>query len=265
MKRFTALAALFIGQLITQAAHAQHHDISTPQGLDEADATRLHSEFVRFYLHPVIDRPYSADEVTEHKRILADGNRIESVKRHAKMRDREGRQRYTIHAVAEREHTVIIDPVAHAAYLIRPERKDVLRVTNVMPRRSIIYARTAEQTWTKEVRTALGLKQIEGITAEGSLTEVTKRAGADGSSREMQESQEYWRNNEMQLQLYMRMSSPRTGERIQRLENLHTDEVPASAFALPADYVVRDVTPPKPAPKDSGSAAMVARGASPGF
>lgn len=247
MKRLTALALLAAAQLLTHAVplHAQVYDASSQRSLDDGDALRLHNEFVRHYLMPVTGHPFAGDEVTEVTRTLADGNRIQSVKRHHKMRDREGRQRYTLSAILDREHTVIIDPLANLAYLIRPERKDVLRMRSVASGRRVLLGRTVEPSWTREVRTSLGIKQIEGVSALGTLTETTHRAGAFGNEREMQDSSENWRNNEMHLTLLMRFSSPRTGDRITRMENLRLEDIPASAFALPADYQMRDVTAPK--------------------
>lgn len=247
MNRFTVIALLAAAQLLTHSMplHAQVWDSRSQRSLDDGDAMRLHSEFVRGYLMPVTGLPYAGDEVTEVTRTLADGNRIQTVKRHHKMRDREGRQRYALSSILDREHTVIIDPLANVAYLIRPERKDVLRLRSITGGRRALLARTVEPTWTREVRTPLGIKQIEGVTALGTLTETTLRPGAFGNEREMQESREHWHSNEMQLAMLTRSSSPRTGERVTRMENMRLDEVPASAFALPADYQVRDVSLPK--------------------
>lgn len=244
MKRITALALLAAAQLLTHTVplHAQVIDATSQRGLDDGDALRLHNEFVRSYLLPVTGHPYTADEVTEITRTLADGNRIQSLKRQHKMRDRDGRQRYTINAVLDREHTVIIDPVTTVAYLIRPERKDVLRLRSIIGGRRILLGRTVEPTWIKEVRTPLGIKQMDGVNALGTLTETTHRAGAFGSEREMVETREMWYSNEMQMTMLARTSSPRMGERSTRMENLRLENVPASAFALPADYQVRDVT-----------------------
>lgn len=238
-----SLATLLL--LCSQLAHAQHN-LSTPEGQDSADAARLESAYRSSFMLPVLDQPYAADEVTETVRKLADGNEIRTSRRLHKMRDHEGRQRYTIVNSLEREHTIVIDPVAKAAWLIRPERKDVLRLTGLPQGRYVNFATTGAPstvTWSKQVWTSLGVKDFDGIAALGTQIETTLRPGAFGIEREMQETSESWRNNEKQLALYTRHSSPRNGERIVRLENIRTDPLPQSAFALPADYAVRDVKP----------------------
>lgn len=93
----------------------------------------------------------------------------------------------------------------------------------------------------KKQSKSLGSKDIEGVKAEGKLTTYEIPAGEVGNAQAIVVSDEVWTSPDLQMVVYSKHSDPRSGERIYRLTNLKREEVPASQFAVPADYKVRDL------------------------
>jgi hypothetical protein len=252
MKASTSLFVLLLASQVlpwaSQCAHAQTAHPMTPQREDESDGQRMRIDYSIAYSNAYRKTPaYSAEEVTEKNKTLADGNQIKNRQSRMRYQDRDGRVRTDYKSYDGNERIFIADPKAKVAYLIRPDRKDILRIQGEpsMPRLSADYARipTRAPAWNKEVTTSLGLKDFTGVTAAGTLTETFYPAGADGNEKERVETKEIWSSHQFPGYLYSRTVTPRDGEIVIRLDKLKFGDVPASLFAIPADYPVRDLVP----------------------
>jgi hypothetical protein len=250
MKASTGLFVLLLATQVlpwaSQCAHAQAAHPSTPQREDELDGRRMEVDYGSAYLRAFSTMPaFSAEEVAENTRTLADGNQIKSRQSRMRYRDRDGRVRIDYASTNGNPRIFIADPKARVAYLIRPDRKDILRIKGeapvLHPITDLARRPTRAPAWNKVVTTSLGLKDFAGVTAAGSLTETFYPAGASGSEKARVETKETWSSNQFPGYLYSRSVSPVEGEAVVRLDNLKFGEVPASLFAIPADYPIRDL------------------------
>jgi hypothetical protein len=101
---------------------------------------------------------------------------------------------------------------------------------------------------------ALGMREIEGVAAEGTRLTTTVAAGAIGNERPIEIVYERWYSKDLQLIVYSRYSDPRFGEQIYRLVNIKREEPDAALFQLPADYkILNEPFKPLPAPRKKPS------------
>jgi len=92
----------------------------------------------------------------------------------------------------------------------------------------------------KAITKDLGVKEIEGVKANGKLRSYEIPAGEIGNRNALVVSTETWYSPELQVTLLSKRSDPRTGERNYRVAGLKRDEPPASLFTVPSDYTVKD-------------------------
>jgi hypothetical protein len=250
MKAATRLFVLLLASQVLpwagQSAHAQTANPVTVQNEDRADGRKMQLDYNVAYSHSSLRIPgYSVEEVTDKNRTLADGNQIKSRQSSMRYRDRDGRVRIAFKSYYGKERVFIADPKAKVAYLIRPDRKDILRIQGEPPAYRMMTDRaqipTRAPEWNKEVKTSLGLKDFSGVTAAGTLTETFYPAGARHNEKDMVETSEIWSSNQFPGYVYRRTVTQAEGEQVFRLENLKFGDVPASLFAIPADYPVRDL------------------------
>jgi hypothetical protein len=224
-------------------AHAQAQASARAQREDDADGRLLRTYYHSVYLRASRMPAYSAEEVTETSKALADGNQIATRETSMRYRDAAGRVRWTHKRPDGTERIFIVDSAAQTAWLVRPDRKDVLRIqgTPSLPRYDDFPAHSSAPAWSRQVTTSLGVKDIAGVKAAGLRLETVYPAGAEGNEKELVEVTETWRSGELGEVVYTHTVSPRFGERTVRIDNVRFGDVPASMFAIPADYAVKDV------------------------
>jgi hypothetical protein len=245
---FTLMLASQVLPWAIQPVQAQTVDAKAAQREDDSDGRQLKTYYQIYYrqasLYAYKIPAYSVEEVTEKNQTLADGNQLKNRQSSVRHRDQNGRIRISFKSYSGNDRIFIGDPNAKVAYLIRPNRKDILRFSGEPPATRIdaeFLYRTGAPEWNKQVMTSLGVKEFAGVKAAGMLTETYFPAGARGNEKEMVETTENWRSRELTETVYSRNFSPRDGERIVRLENLKLGDVPESLYAVPADYAIRDV------------------------
>lgn len=251
MKVATGLLSLLLASLVlpstVQPVHAQALDSRRAQLQDEIDGRMLQSQYNFAYVYAFSNQPpYSAEQVTEQSQTLADGNQIKKITgTKLRYRDHEGRVRIDEKLASGRERIFIADPKAKTAYLIRPERKDILRVQGIPAPRlmtaDFVRRPTTVPVYSRQVLTPLGTRDFAGVTAVGIHTDTYYPAGTKGNEKEMVETSETWTSNQFFGYMYSRTSSPIDGEQIVRLDNLKFVDQPASLFAIPGDYPIRDL------------------------
>ena len=92
----------------------------------------------------------------------------------------------------------------------------------------------------KGVTSSLGIKDIEGVRAEGTRTEHTIAAGEIGNDRPITIVSEQWYSPDLKLVVLSRRSDPRSGETVYRLTNIRRSEPSAQLFSVPSDYTIDD-------------------------
>lgn len=95
----------------------------------------------------------------------------------------------------------------------------------------------------KGITTSLGMKEFDGVKAEGKSTTWTIPAGEIGNRNPINIMSETWYSPELQVTVYSRHSDPRTGESIYRLASIRRGEPPADLFRVPDDYKVKGRAP----------------------
>jgi hypothetical protein len=88
----------------------------------------------------------------------------------------------------------------------------------------------------KGTSTALGIKNFDGVPAEGRQTAWTIPAGEIGNRAPITITSESWYSPELQVTVYSRYSDPRQGESIYRLSGIKRGEPPAELFRVPEGY-----------------------------
>ena len=89
---------------------------------------------------------------------------------------------------------------------------------------------------------SLGMREFDGIKAEGRQTTHTIPAGEIGNEKPIVVTSERWFSPDLHVVVYAKTSDPRAGETIYRLTGVKRGEPPADLFKVPADYKTRGET-----------------------
>jgi hypothetical protein len=186
---------------------------------------------------------YTYDEIDDETRTLADGNEVKTQRVKSYARDADGRTRVVYTMAGNVERIAYIDTANQTAYVVRPERRDILRMTGAaLEHPAPSPAGKAEQgRLDRAVLTPLGEKEFAGILTRGTRMETTIPAGAQGNEKEMVQTSENWHASALGLTMYSRSTSPLNGELIRPIENLKQGPIPPATFNLPEGYPIRDV------------------------
>ncbi|TFW35659.1 hypothetical protein [Massilia horti] len=238
---------LLASQVLPWAIGPVHAQTDNSQKFeDESDGRKMQMEYGQAFRYASLKLAYSMEQVTEKNQNLADGNQIKKRESSMRYRDQNGRVRMSYKTLYGNERIFIADPWAKVAYLIRPDRKDVLRIKG----EPLAYRIPADYLaspirapeWNKRVTTSLGLKEIAGVKAVGALTETFFPAGSRGNDKELVETSETWASNELPIgSIYSRNVSMRGEELTTHIENLKFGDVQDSLFTVPSDYPVRTI------------------------
>lgn len=91
----------------------------------------------------------------------------------------------------------------------------------------------------KGVTTQLGMKDFDGVKADGHSTVWTIPAGEVGNRNPINITSESWYAPELQVTVYSRHNDPRTGETVYRLAGIKRGEPAAQLFKVPEEYSLR--------------------------
>jgi len=220
--------------------------------------------------------PYSAQAVTQHVQVLADGNHITQTTTNTVARDSKGRVYREeslpglVNSNAEPPHLALIeDPVAGEHITLDSNSKTAMKMgaaqmkgakeaasLNGVP--PITGARTVFMTASsglsmnmvtsisgkaddaKAAVTDLGTQTIEGVVAKGTKITHTIPAGEMGNELPIVITTETWFSPDLKVLVMSKSNDPRMGETTYRLTNLSRSEPDPTLFQIPADYTVRD-------------------------
>lgn len=224
--------------------------------------------------------PFSAEAVSESVQTLADGNKITRTVTHKLYRDGEGRFRREemsnsgANAAAGLFGTYqaisIFDPVAGVRYILNPTAKTAQHFS--VPNKSvegavIVNGQAMSEARKVQVEAAaagksrivvmpgfattinggggktesLGVRDFEGVQAEGSRTVTTIPAGAIGNEQPIEMVYERWFSKDLDMIVYSKHTDPRFGEQTYRMTNINRSEPDRTLFTLPSDYKVLKV------------------------
>jgi hypothetical protein len=198
--------------------------------------------------------PFTASFSSESTQTLADGNHIQHKNSGTLARDAQGRTRrdMSLPAIgawttsgAPREVSMINDPVSGIHYVLEHERKIArefappdLLMDKVKHGQDGI-ASTKKGPGDPNMTTAsLGTQTIGGVPAEGTRITHTIPAGAIGNELPIVVTVERWYSADLQTDVMIKRSDPRTGDTVMQLSNIVRQVPDASLFQVPSDYTI---------------------------
>jgi hypothetical protein len=221
--------------------------------------------------------PYSADEIHETTQVLADGTRIHNETKTTVYRDGQGRVRrespgrvmiwdsaagasymlnqsnqtgqkmqmnYMYRHIGPGEEPP--DPQFNTFRFQsdgsgpEPSRRQVIVLKGVAPKATAEGKAEARVSPAIEPKKeTLGSQLIDGVNCEGVRLTNTIEAGAIGNDRPIQTVEERWYSPELQVNLLVRKTDPRTGEDTVRLTNVRRLEPDPSLFIPPPGYQIK--------------------------
>jgi len=217
--------------------------------------------------------PFAADATTEFSQMLSDGNRIERRFTTSLARDGKGRTRSEqdvamlgplvvlekgtnwktspAAAAAPSEpprFTVINDPVDRVTYTLDERSKEARRSPSKSATAQFIEVQKLNDKLINVrgggnavVVESLGMRQIEGVSAEGTRMTTTIPAGQIGNLNPINVVTERWIAKDLQMAILMTRRDPRSGDTVYRLTNIVRAEPPPDLFTVPSDYRIVDL------------------------
>jgi hypothetical protein len=206
--------------------------------------------------------PYSADQIWEQVRTLADGTHISHdpsvlhILRDSQGRTRTDRPLYGIRDPNTSISVVEIrDPVDGFYYILDEQNKVAHRFAIIKARPMPALALTVDSprahapkppkpasdaTEPRSSVERLGSQWIEGVMAEGQRSTITWPAGTQGNDRPIVSVYEAWVSPDLHLEVRRKTLDPRNGETTVRLTNLSRAEPDPGLLQPPQDYTIVD-------------------------
>ena len=200
----------------------------------------------------VTGSPFSAVLTSERVQKLVDGNTIDNKTTGNIARDGSGRTRreMTLPSIGllaasgqPKQIVSISDPVTQSNYILDVSGKSYRKFSSAPGGKSRGWASKflelppgeSGQTTTE----SLGVKTIEGVTAEGTRLTRTIPAGAAGNANPIVITTERWYSPDLQLTVLQTRSDPRFGTSTFQLSSIVRSEPDPTVFAVPSDYTVQ--------------------------
>jgi hypothetical protein len=208
---------------------------------------------------PVVGEPFSAVQVHETTRTLADGATISHKGHHSIARDADGRVHVELR-MANGENgkpdevmVFVMDPVAHTLTTWVANGPNQVKTASFfkLPSRGLHPATqpSQQQTASESSRPQpivtvqdLGTQSIDGLEATGKRTTTIVPAGLSGNSAPITKIHEVWTSHDLQLVIKQHWSDPRTGERTVELEKIARSNPDPTLFRAPAGYEVKSAS-----------------------
>ena len=191
--------------------------------------------------------PYSGEGITTVKLTMFDGTKMERTVTAKLYRDSAGRLRREQAVVGLealdpnsdfRAIVHIVDPVADVFYTLNPATRTADRLPLSMLKGGVKPLSVPLEYAKEEV--GLGLKDIDGFSAQGRRTTTTIPTNQIGNSRPIEIIDELWESTELKVLLRSLHRDPRTGDIEYALTKISRTEPPASMFTVPSGYTIRD-------------------------
>jgi hypothetical protein len=198
----------------------------------------------------VTGAPFTATFSQQTTQVFADGNHIQRTTNGTLARDSSGRFRrdMTLPAIGDwatsgktPPHVVLIkDPVAGANYILEPEDKTARKLP-LPPNRSGNGGGPHPGFSQNDVTTtSLPPQTMNGLPVQGTRTTRTIPIGAIGNEKPIVITVERWYSPDLQMNVMIKRSDPRTGDNVFQLTNIVKAEPDPSLFQVPSDYTVKE-------------------------
>ena len=93
------------------------------------------------------------------------------------------------------------------------------------------------------VSASLGTSVMDALTVEGTRETTSVAAGAYGNSKPLVITRDLWRSPELDLDMMISKTDPRSGTFVRKLEILSRNEPDPDYFTIPSDYTFLDNRP----------------------
>jgi hypothetical protein len=199
----------------------------------------------------VTSAPFTATFSQGTTQSFADGNHIQRTTTGTLARDSNGRTRrdMTLPAIGNWATSgktpprvaLINDPVGGANYILDRDRKTA-RKFSMPPNRFGKGGGGPPPGFgpNEATTTSLGSQTVSGLPAQGTLTTRTIPVGAVGNEKPIVITVERWYSPDLQMNVLIKRSDPRSGDSVFQLMNVVRTEPDASLFQVPPDYAVRE-------------------------
>lgn len=215
-------------------------------------------------ISPKLNSPFSGVMLEHSEQILSDGTTINRDNEETVMRDSAGRI-YRARQIKmagrpdarPRMMVTIIDSVQHIQYLCSPAKVCRKMPYHQPPDRSRLRAPDVRKMPNITVED-LGASNISGIDVHGERIIRVIPEGEIGNDHPLSNMQETWRSDELGIDVQVRRSDPRAGNRTTTLTELNLAEPNPANFQVPAGYRLADgpmttsTLELEPFPPDSG-------------
>src|SRR5687767_7173713 len=189
--------------------------------------------------------PYSGEGITTVKITLFDGTKMERTVTAKLYRDSAGRVRREQAVVGLealdpnndfRAIVHIVDPAAGVFYTLNPATRTADRLPLSLLQGG---TRPLSVPLVSKKDVDLGVKDIDGVSAQGRRTVTAIPAGQVGNDRPIEIIDERWESVELKVLLRSLHRDPRTGDIEYALTKISRAEPPASMFTVPSGYTIR--------------------------
>src|SRR5579863_1566918 len=188
--------------------------------------------------------PFSAVLVQRMEQTLADGTSISRDMQEIVMRDSAGRI-YRERSVKrpgsdDVQHTTmtIVDPVRHVQYVCSSFRRGCMKM-EYREHPSLLGAHGRPSGSHKDITEEdLGTSTIDGIEVEGKRRTWEIPEGAVGNDRPIASSEEIWHSKELDVDVQVKRTDPRSGTRTNSLTEIKIGEPDPKYFQVPEGYRV---------------------------
>jgi hypothetical protein len=215
--------------------------------------------------------PYSAETVSDHVQLLADGNRIVEHSTGRVYRDKDGRVRREEDRASGGVSVSIVDPVAGVSYSLDPQSRVAWKTPTPTILMKVAEAKAQLDTKVRRIQEnggaeaitvevsggrvdvrrrggpaeqrteeQLAARTMEGVLAQGHRTTTTIPVGAIGNELPIVVTSEEWTSPDLQVLVLTERKDPRNGDSTYRLLNINRAEPDPSLFQVPSDYTMKE-------------------------
>ncbi len=237
---------VFVGACLTASAGVL---AQAKKGVELNLTTRSGKETLAVVFEPVVKGlPYSGEGITTVKLTMFDGTKMERTVIAKLYRDSAGRVRREQAVVGLealdpnndfRAIVQIVDPVADMFYTLNPGARTADRLPLSLLQGGIKPLRVPLEYSRKEED--LGVKEIDGLSAQGHRTITTVPTDQAGNSKPIEIIDERWESMELKVLFRSLHRDPRSGDIEYALTKISRTEPPASMFTVPAGYTIKDL------------------------
>lgn len=253
-ERKALLLPFFIGIALLATLAAQLAPVTRPASVKEPPVTFGFGPAANL-ISAIKDAPFSGVFISHTEQTLDDGTRINRDNQETVMRDSQGRiyRARTIKSGGNRPHDIelitLLQPSRHVEYFCTPLK--VCRTIRYRDRRGLRHPPGFELNKDPNVTVEdLGTAEMSGIEVEGKRITRLIPEGTVGNDRPFSTVEETWHSKQLDLDVQIKRSDPRTGIWTITMTDVAATEPEPKYFEIPEGYRVEPAgnipTQPRP-------------------